>query len=181
MTQRHKNVAGGVIGAPKWEIAMKAAVLRKFGRPLTIEDVSISKPPPREVLIRTVAAGICHTDLHYAEGHYKQPLADRSRSRIRRHYGSGRKRGAHGAQGRSRDHLSLRFLRPLQSLPDRGPIALRQSGSAAAAGQRVPSRLSPISQHVVLKTSITIAGARLMAWRQTALEHRIERERLNEL
>ena len=49
---------------------MKAAVFREVGQPLTVEDVSISKPGPREVLIRTAAAGVCHSDLHFVEGLY---------------------------------------------------------------------------------------------------------------
>ncbi len=53
---------------------MKAAVLREVGRPLAIEDVQIGKPGPREVLIRTVAAGVCHSDLHFIEGAYPHPL-----------------------------------------------------------------------------------------------------------
>ena len=53
---------------------MKAAVLRETKKPLQIEDVQISKPGPREVLIRTVAAGICHSDLHIADGLYPQAL-----------------------------------------------------------------------------------------------------------
>ena len=53
---------------------MKAAVLREIKKPLQIEDVQISKPGPREVLIRTVAAGICHSDLHFADGLYPHPL-----------------------------------------------------------------------------------------------------------
>ena len=53
---------------------MKAAVLREVGKPLQIEDVRISKPGPREVLIRTAAAGVCHSDLHFMEGAYPHPL-----------------------------------------------------------------------------------------------------------
>jgi S-(hydroxymethyl)glutathione dehydrogenase/alcohol dehydrogenase len=53
---------------------MKAAVLREVGKPLTIEDVKINKPGPHEVLIRTVAAGVCHSDLHFVEGSYPYPL-----------------------------------------------------------------------------------------------------------
>ena len=53
---------------------MKAAVLREVGKPLQIEDVKISKPGPREVLIRTAAAGVCHSDLHFIEGKYPHPL-----------------------------------------------------------------------------------------------------------
>jgi S-(hydroxymethyl)glutathione dehydrogenase/alcohol dehydrogenase len=49
---------------------MKAAVLREVGKPLQIEDVQINKPGPREVLIRTKAAGLCHSDLHFMEGSY---------------------------------------------------------------------------------------------------------------
>ena len=53
---------------------MKAAVLREVGTPLSIENVQISKPGPREVLIKTVAAGICHSDLHFINGTYPHPL-----------------------------------------------------------------------------------------------------------
>lgn len=53
---------------------MKAAVLREVNKPLEIEDVSISKPGPREVLLRTSAAGLCHSDLHFIEGSYPYPL-----------------------------------------------------------------------------------------------------------
>lgn len=53
---------------------MKAAVLREVGQPLQIEEVSIGKPGPREVLIRTKAAGVCHSDLHFIEGSYPHPL-----------------------------------------------------------------------------------------------------------
>ncbi|WEJ74875.1 Zn-dependent alcohol dehydrogenase [Pseudomonas sp. PSE14] len=53
---------------------MKAAVLRQPGTPLVIEDVAISKPGPREVLIRTVAVGVCHSDLHFVDGTYPFPM-----------------------------------------------------------------------------------------------------------
>ncbi|ACG77259.1 alcohol dehydrogenase class III [Phenylobacterium zucineum HLK1] len=53
---------------------MKAAVLREVRKPLQIEDVQISKPGPHEVLIRTAAAGVCHSDLHFVEGSYPHPL-----------------------------------------------------------------------------------------------------------
>ena len=53
---------------------MKAAVLREVGKPLAIEDVKINKPGPHEVLIRTAAAGVCHSDLHFVEGSYPYPL-----------------------------------------------------------------------------------------------------------
>ena len=47
---------------------MTAAVVRQFGKPLTIEEVPIPTPGPGEILIKIVATGICHTDLHAADG-----------------------------------------------------------------------------------------------------------------
>ncbi|AYC34074.1 alcohol dehydrogenase [Pseudomonas cavernae] len=52
---------------------MKAAVFHQVGAPLTIEDVAISKPGPREVLVRTAAVGVCHSDLHFVDGAYPHP------------------------------------------------------------------------------------------------------------
>ena len=49
---------------------MKAAVFHAPHQPLTIEEVAISNPAPREVLIRTRAVGLCHSDLHHIDGHY---------------------------------------------------------------------------------------------------------------
>jgi len=53
---------------------MKAAVLRAVKQPLVIEDIEVSKPGPHEVLIRTVAAGVCHSDLHFQNGSYMYPM-----------------------------------------------------------------------------------------------------------
>ncbi|MDR3510477.1 MAG: alcohol dehydrogenase AdhP [Caulobacteraceae bacterium] len=47
---------------------MKAAVVRTLGGPLTIEEVPIPTPGPGEVLVKIVATGVCHTDLHAADG-----------------------------------------------------------------------------------------------------------------
>lgn len=47
---------------------MKAAMLRELGKPLTIEDVPAPTPGPGQVLIRTEACGVCHSDLHLADG-----------------------------------------------------------------------------------------------------------------
>lgn len=47
---------------------MKAAVMRAWKAPLEIEDVEISKPGPREVLVQTKATGVCHSDLHVIDG-----------------------------------------------------------------------------------------------------------------
>lgn len=47
---------------------MKAAVVRTFGQPLTIEELDVPRPAAGEVLIKIQACGVCHTDLHAAEG-----------------------------------------------------------------------------------------------------------------
>ncbi len=47
---------------------MKAAVVREFGKPLSIEQVPVPAPGPGEVLVRIKASGVCHTDLHAADG-----------------------------------------------------------------------------------------------------------------
>ncbi|WP_299343989.1 alcohol dehydrogenase AdhP [uncultured Pseudoxanthomonas sp.] len=47
---------------------MKAAVVRQFGAPLVIEDVAVSRPAAGELLVKIEACGVCHTDLHAAEG-----------------------------------------------------------------------------------------------------------------
>ena len=49
---------------------MKAAVVRAFGKPLTIEEtpVPVPGPGPGEVLVKVLACRVCHTDLHAADG-----------------------------------------------------------------------------------------------------------------
>jgi propanol-preferring alcohol dehydrogenase len=51
---------------------MKAAVLREFKRPLTIEEVDRPKPGAGEILIEMEACGVCHSDLHVADGDWSQ-------------------------------------------------------------------------------------------------------------
>ena len=47
---------------------MQAAVVRAFGEGLTIEDVPLPTPGPGQALVKLVTSGVCHTDLHAAEG-----------------------------------------------------------------------------------------------------------------
>ena len=49
-------------------MTMKAAVVREFGKALTIEERPIPTPGPGEVLVKIRASGVCHTDLHAADG-----------------------------------------------------------------------------------------------------------------
>lgn len=52
---------------------MKAAVMRANHAPLEIEEVQLDDPGPSEVLVRTAASGICHSDLHVIEGSLPVP------------------------------------------------------------------------------------------------------------
>lgn len=47
---------------------MKAAVLREVGTPMKVEDVTLDAPAYGQVLVRTAAAGVCHSDLHFIDG-----------------------------------------------------------------------------------------------------------------
>jgi S-(hydroxymethyl)glutathione dehydrogenase/alcohol dehydrogenase len=47
---------------------VKAAVCRRFGEPLTIEDVSLREPEGSEVLVDIKACAICHSDITYMDG-----------------------------------------------------------------------------------------------------------------
>lgn len=47
---------------------MRAAVAREFKAPLTLEEVPIPEPGPGEALVKVVASGVCHTDLHAIDG-----------------------------------------------------------------------------------------------------------------
>ena len=52
---------------------MKAALLTAVDAPLEIADLELDSPGPREVRIRTAAAGVCHSDMHFQEGKYPCP------------------------------------------------------------------------------------------------------------
>ena len=53
---------------------MKAAVLFEPKKPLEIRDVTVDKPGPHEVLIRTVACGVCRSDLHFVDVAYPHAM-----------------------------------------------------------------------------------------------------------
>lgn len=50
------------------ESTMKAAVVREFGKPLVMEEVAVPRPGAGQILVKIAATGVCHTDLHAAEG-----------------------------------------------------------------------------------------------------------------
>ncbi|GAA3741160.1 alcohol dehydrogenase AdhP [Flavobacterium ginsengisoli] len=57
---------------------MKAAVVREFGSLLQIEEVEVKRPGRNEILVKVIASGVCHTDLHAVDGDWpvkpKMPL-----------------------------------------------------------------------------------------------------------
>ncbi|MCX2184584.1 alcohol dehydrogenase catalytic domain-containing protein [Streptomyces sp. SKN60] len=46
----------------------RAAVLTEIGKPFEIVELDLDEPTTGEVLIRFVAAGLCHSDLHLSDG-----------------------------------------------------------------------------------------------------------------
>lgn len=57
---------------------MKAAVIHQFGKPLQIEEMPVKEPGENQILVKVMACGVCHTDLHACEGDWpvkpKMPL-----------------------------------------------------------------------------------------------------------
>jgi alcohol dehydrogenase, propanol-preferring len=47
---------------------MKAAMVRKFKEPLSIEEVPVPEVGRGQILVKIEACGVCHTDLHAADG-----------------------------------------------------------------------------------------------------------------
>jgi propanol-preferring alcohol dehydrogenase len=47
---------------------MQAAVVEQFGKPLVLKELDIPEPGPGRILVKTEACGVCHTDLHAANG-----------------------------------------------------------------------------------------------------------------
>ncbi len=47
---------------------MHAAIVEQFGKPLVLRELDIPSPNPGQILVKTEACGVCHTDLHAAHG-----------------------------------------------------------------------------------------------------------------
>src|SRR5271167_5216196 len=82
---------------------MKAAILREFKTPLSIEDVAQPYPDTHEVLIEVEACGVCHSDLHVADGDWPQLVPITKRPLILGHEIAGRVI----KKGPSVDHLEV--------------------------------------------------------------------------
>src|SRR3546814_18179619 len=60
----------------------RAAVLREYGGDVTIETIEVDEPADNEVLVRTAACGVCHSDLHFKQGampHFPVPTRSEER------------------------------------------------------------------------------------------------------
>lgn len=55
------------------ERTMKAAVFHGPQQSLTIEEIQYDKPMAHEIVVRTAASGVCHSDLHFVDGYYTMP------------------------------------------------------------------------------------------------------------
>lgn len=55
---------------------MKAAIVHAYGKPLSLEEVGLPRPGRGQILVKIAASGVCHTDLHAADGDWpvKPPL-----------------------------------------------------------------------------------------------------------
>jgi S-(hydroxymethyl)glutathione dehydrogenase/alcohol dehydrogenase len=63
-----KKQASGVWHIERIEMKIKAAVLREFNKPVSIEVVDLAPPKENEVLVKTAYTGFCHSDLHFVRG-----------------------------------------------------------------------------------------------------------------
>jgi len=57
-----------VIATKGKRATMHAAVVEEFGKPLVLREWDIPTPGPGQIVVKTEACGVCHTDLHAANG-----------------------------------------------------------------------------------------------------------------
>src|SRR4051812_38757004 len=100
---------------------IRAAVLDEPKTPLVVEEVELEGPHDDEVLVRVAAAGVCHSDLHLADGH----LGDGRWPTVLGHEGA----GVVEAGGAGGGELSPRGRGGLCFVPAGGP------GGGCAAGR----------------------------------------------
>ncbi len=108
---------------------MKAAVVRAFGKPLTIDEVPVPEPGPGQIQVAIHASGVCHTDLHAAEGDWPvKPNPPFIPGHEGVGYVSAVGRGVkHVKRGSRRRSMALHCVRTLSSLSGRMGNALRRT------------------------------------------------------
>jgi alcohol dehydrogenase, propanol-preferring len=91
---------------------MKAAILHEFKQALSIEEVARPKPEAHEVLIAVEACGVCHSDLHVADGDWTQLNAIVKKPLILGHEVAGRivEKGAEVNELQIGDHVGVPWI-----------------------------------------------------------------------
>ena len=91
---------------------MKAAILRELKEPLIIEEVVQPKPAAHEVLIEVQACGVCHSDLHVADGDWPQIVSITKKPVILGHEIAGRvvEKGASVKHLEVGDHVGVPWV-----------------------------------------------------------------------
>jgi alcohol dehydrogenase, propanol-preferring len=91
---------------------MKAAILRDFKTPLVMEDVEQPQPGAQDVLIEVAACGVCHSDLHIADGDWPQLVPITKRPVILGHEIAGRvvEKGEAVNQLKLGDHVGVPWV-----------------------------------------------------------------------
>ena len=138
------------------EQIMKAAIFHGANKPLTVEQIDIDEPRDHEVLVRTVATGVCHSDLHFAEGLWPHPAPA-----VLGHEGAGivEKAGKGVSYVKPGDHViscvSVFCGACDNCLSGRPHLCVNTAGNAARQGRQAPPlaewqahQLSGLSGHV---------------------------------
>jgi len=68
LAQQGQTVYSVAPEEPVMDRTMQAAVVHAFGEPLRLEEVRVPLPGPGQILVKIAASGVCHTDLHAADG-----------------------------------------------------------------------------------------------------------------
>lgn len=122
------------MAAPSGAREVTAAVVREPGS-FTIETLHIEEPRPDEVLVRIVAAGLCHTDLVVRDQVYPVPLPV-----VLGHEGAGVVEAVGDAVQKVRpgDHVALSFQPCTRCRPclDGSPASCARFNDLNFAGQR---------------------------------------------
>ena len=88
---------------------MRAAVLYEVNKPLVVEEIELDPPKEGEVLVKMIATGVCHSDVHYFTGDSER-MSDRPT--ILGHEGAGivEEAGERVTKVKPGDHVIMTFL-----------------------------------------------------------------------